>query len=612
MAPIMETSLTIALLFTYRALSVTPPSGTLSTILPRATDTRFGNFISDTGAGGYVQKWNQSLFSISDGSKCYTTHTGYAAIDANNPSNLIVIGDYNDIGPNHLPNQPDFWHGDGGAGLIGWIPSADVECDNPTCFAPAPHVAPIPIPGNDTGLLNVWPVHPNEGAYTYNTMFEMNFPVNADYLNDVLKQQVPAVRTAPVLFNITKSQAGYGSAALTSGRGNEANTYFYLWEGDSTGWKLARAPWASRADKTTFDYWHGSAGWVRNAPLRYNNDAYGNLANVSRPGLGVWGQDIRWVDRFQTYVITFQGAPGYSQEVMYSTTGAITGPYSAPVTLFTPTLDSACSYGNNTKKYPFVDFIQMHWDYYEYGCCSVEVMVEMRISGGPLPRSASFAGVNRFGSRDENVDMRLTFHAATSRDLVACTSYLSSFITRMPKPPAFRWRLHQDVPEKHYGRKRCTGKHLEQLLHSSPVLRIAHDIIDAMRIPWWPSVFQPSKSAVSAECPRSSEAKPEAQSSPVISSLTRHSSLSFFLIINKPMSTPPTHVKFILAETHFYNPITPTSQLAQQDRVQTKKLQKKCRRPKGGAAASQSPPNENIVRHVLDASSPSSSTESLA
>ncbi|KAK4497821.1 hypothetical protein PRZ48_010475 [Zasmidium cellare] len=50
------------------------------------------------------------------------------------------------------------------------------------------------------------------------------------------------------------------------------------------------------------------------------------------------------------------------------------------------------------------------------------------------------------------------------------------------------------------------------------------------------------------------------------------------------MSSPPNHVKFILAETHFYNPITPTSQLPQHSRVQTKKLQKKCRRPKGGAA----------------------------
>ena len=49
------------------------------------------------------------------------------------------------------------------------------------------------------------------------------------------------------------------------------------------------------------------------------------------------------MDRFQTYVITFQGAPGASQEMMYSLTGAVTGPWSAPVKMFDTQLDPACS-----------------------------------------------------------------------------------------------------------------------------------------------------------------------------------------------------------------------------------------------------------------------------
>ena len=105
----------------------------------------------------------------------------YAAFDPNDPSQLIVIGDYCNTDRN-VDGQPDFWHGDGGGGggLINYIAQYDVDCDNPTCFAPAPHVAPIPIAGNTIGLLNVWAVHPNESAYVYNTMLEMDFPVDAN------------------------------------------------------------------------------------------------------------------------------------------------------------------------------------------------------------------------------------------------------------------------------------------------------------------------------------------------------------------------------------------------------------------------------------------------
>lgn len=77
---------------------------------------------------------------------------------------------FNTSGKNGAEHQADFWRGcsestdyDGGnspSDLLSWIKTYDaVETHDPTSFAPAPHVAPIPIPGNDTGLLNVLPIH---------------------------------------------------------------------------------------------------------------------------------------------------------------------------------------------------------------------------------------------------------------------------------------------------------------------------------------------------------------------------------------------------------------------------------------------------------------------
>ncbi|QIW99861.1 hypothetical protein AMS68_005379 [Peltaster fructicola] len=367
----------MALILSFAALAATQaiiaPKANL-TVLQHATDSAFGGFISDGGAGGFVSQYNLSIFSISDGSKCkqahfdnlelndtcsFPVHTAYAGIDYSDPTKLNIIANY---------TEDFFYRGQGGEGLVPWnnVTDPPYGIKGAGGFAPAPHTAAIPIPGNSTGLLNVWPVYANETKYVFTTMFEMNFYVDANYLN-ALGKQVPVQRTVPVLFDVTKNITDYGSAMLTSGRGSEANTHFYLWAGDSTGWKVARAPWATRTDTSTYSFWHGQAGW-QNTPLRRNNDTYGNVYNFTANALaspGTWGSDIRWVDRFQTYVLTYQAAPiDFELHVQYSKTGAITGPYTDPVTLAVLPLDNNCTSVPHNGTLEFIDFMQVHWDYY--------------------------------------------------------------------------------------------------------------------------------------------------------------------------------------------------------------------------------------------------------
>ncbi|EIW79580.1 hypothetical protein CONPUDRAFT_137896 [Coniophora puteana RWD-64-598 SS2] len=193
----------------------------------------------------------------------------------------------------------------------------------------------------------------------YNTMFEMN--VLDPNTQNSQNANIPTVRTVPVLFNVSQGQTGYGSRALTPGQGDDAANHFYLWEGDTTGLKVARAPWASRTDTTTWDYWHGGDGWVTSKPLTYNNDAYGNVLNLTNQNL-FFGCDVRWVDRFNTFIITFSGAAGADQMISYSTSGDVTGPYSDPAKLFTPQLNAGCA--GRQGAIELTDFPQMHWDYY--------------------------------------------------------------------------------------------------------------------------------------------------------------------------------------------------------------------------------------------------------
>ncbi|EIW79943.1 hypothetical protein CONPUDRAFT_74248 [Coniophora puteana RWD-64-598 SS2] len=352
----------VSLVFQGTQAQVVAPTGTLASILPAATDPAFGGFVSDGGAGGNIN--GQNLLTLSDpavvnadGSVNFpSAHTGYAIIDPTNPSQITIIGDYSG-------SNPDFWHGTpdnsgAGGGVINVLPD-DIDCNgNADCFSPAPHTAAIPIPGNSTGALNVWPVHPNEGDYIYNTMFELNVQ-DPTTLNSQT-QPFSGQRTVPVLFNVSQGHAGYGSRALTSGQGDDAANHFYLWEGDTTGLKVARAPWASRTDTTTWDYWHGGDGWVTNQPLTYNGDAYGNVLNLTNQNL-FYGCDVRYIDRFNTFIITFSGGADYSQYIAYSTSGDITGPYSDPAILFNPQLNSGCAGKSGLQ---LTDFPQMHWDYY--------------------------------------------------------------------------------------------------------------------------------------------------------------------------------------------------------------------------------------------------------
>ncbi|QIW97712.1 hypothetical protein AMS68_003230 [Peltaster fructicola] len=377
------------------AQSIIAPSATFS-LLPRATDDYFGGFASDGGAGGFVPQWNMTMFSISDGSQCnsrhfnnltepndctFPVHTGYAMIDYQDPSKLVVVGNYSGRGSQYQPGVGAFWQGTGG--LVLWDSKVDPKSGitDPTRFGPAPHTSAINIPGNSTGMLNVWGVHNDKSAfdaqYVFTTMFEMNWIGDANALN-YFYNQVPTQRIVPVLFNVTAVSTIMitSGSMLTAGRGSEASTYFYLWEGDSTGWKIARAPWATRRDTTTYSFWHASGsssdkrtGWVKNAPLHRNADAWGNVYNFTNfkdnnanTEIGFWGQDIRWVDRFQTYIITFQPQPGYDLYVQHSLTGLITGPYSNPVNLAPTTLDPQCQKAGSDL--PLTDFAQVHWDYY--------------------------------------------------------------------------------------------------------------------------------------------------------------------------------------------------------------------------------------------------------
>ncbi|EIW79605.1 hypothetical protein CONPUDRAFT_155004 [Coniophora puteana RWD-64-598 SS2] len=343
---------------------VVAPTGTLATVLPAATDPAFGGFISDGGAGGNINGMNLLTLSDpsvvnADGSVDFpSAHTGYAVVDSTNPSQITIIG-------NFKGSSPDFWHGTPdnsgtGGGVIN-VMAEDVDCNmNAACFAPAPHTAAIPIPGNSTGAINIWPVHPNEGNYVYNTMFEMNVFADADTLNSQ-GQPIPTVRTVPVLFNVTQGQSGYGSRAITSGYGEDGYAHFYAWEGDTTGLKVARVPWSSREDITTWDYWHGgNGGWVTGQPLTYNSDAGGNALNLTNQNT-FFGCDVRYVDRFNTFIITFSGGPDFSQYISYSTTGDITGPYSDPAVLFNPVLNAGCAGKGGLQ---LTDFPQMHWEYY--------------------------------------------------------------------------------------------------------------------------------------------------------------------------------------------------------------------------------------------------------
>lgn len=136
----------------------------------------------------------------------------------------------------------------------------------------------------------------------------------------------------------------YGNFALVT-----ASQYLYLFGADTTGVKIARTPlgWSTLADRTKYTYYQPKTGTWTTTPA-VKNDAAQNIlnhtveffGNVRGPDTG----DVFYSAYHKTFVMVWMD--GLIDGIFWasqSTSGTVTGPWSAPQQIWTSPLAKECA-----------------------------------------------------------------------------------------------------------------------------------------------------------------------------------------------------------------------------------------------------------------------------
>jgi len=186
--------------------------------------------------------------------------------------------------------------------------------------------------------------------------------ITADSPNTIGANGFPATKRLGNGRLFYANEVQYGSFSMVAG----IDGYLYLFGADLSGVKLARTPDTptSIADRNQYDYYNSASGGWQKQPLAKGN-ANGNILNWSTDffgkKLGIFSGDI-WFDPYhQTTMMVFMDSGVDGQFwFSYATNNNLAGPWTTPVSLWTPDVPAACK--NQSTPWNYAGHAHPGWD----------------------------------------------------------------------------------------------------------------------------------------------------------------------------------------------------------------------------------------------------------
>lgn len=260
-------------------------------------------------ASAPMTSFNANTFAYATVSNTQSSHSCHT--DAFQTSSPSVLSDF---GSNGLPvleialESNETYQGNGRYAV--W-PSQSMITFGSTAVG----VVPVVINTND----------PSAIVYQYNTLVQVTIGSSGPV----------ATRLVPNLFSYT-NEIPYGSFGILSG----PDGYTYLFAADTTGLKAARVQntLAALQNRNLYQYYNRGV-WSSIMPAQ--NDAQSNIfnytANYFGDIVGLYSGEMFFSPYHNTYVLVFMdGWVDGSFQVVYSTNGQLTGPWSSPSTIYCP------------------------------------------------------------------------------------------------------------------------------------------------------------------------------------------------------------------------------------------------------------------------------------
>lgn len=255
-----------------------------------------------------------------------TSKSNASQRDPSDVTSIYQLGGY----PNKAPGENFFNVGQGAVALQA----------NETNLSLWPWGGLATLPDNKTavGVYNVNTPSGNESFYTTLVSITAQEPTDT---TDGIGYNMPTQRLVKQHFY--PNEILYGYFALTVAHPDDS--YLYLWGKVSNGLKLARAPLASIADRTTYKYWSAaSKAWADQPPAA--DDATANAIpfnHTTFAPLSPSSGNVFWSPHHRTYLaVIMDSSVAGTFWVAYSTTGAITGPWTETAQLYQTPQDPAC------------------------------------------------------------------------------------------------------------------------------------------------------------------------------------------------------------------------------------------------------------------------------
>ncbi|TVY82349.1 hypothetical protein LSUE1_G002407 [Lachnellula suecica] len=155
------------------------------------------------------------------------------------------------------------------------------------------------------------------------------------------------------------NEINYGLYGLARARDDSDDIFMFGAPKGAFGIKVARVAEDSIRDRSKYIFWNGKE-WATTSPAA--NDASANIFNYRSGDYGVGTGDVFWSNYYNTWLAVFNDEFTVDDtfKLMYSTNGAITGPWSTVAQNVTVTpgcsgSDCAVSYNYNSHAYPDID-----------------------------------------------------------------------------------------------------------------------------------------------------------------------------------------------------------------------------------------------------------------